>query len=167
MKARSIHLVLVAFILLLALPQTSQAQVAAAASPRAVAASPLLPPVEVRQPGNVGPASGYSVYLPFVAKPPFSCATGSTYSSGPAYRTEASPLLSAVNHPDKNLAVRSYQNAGTTSTTTLPYSVNRDTKAPQLSGLFSPAGRPSPFYNYQVNRWDWTHMTITNPILSS
>ncbi len=158
MKARSLNLVLIAFVLLLALPQAGQAR--AAASPRAVAANPLLPPVEGRQQGNVVPASGYSVFLPFVAKPPFSCATGSTYSSGPAYRTEGSPLLQAVNHPDKNLAVRGYINAGTTTASTLAYSVGPDPRAPQLTGLFSPAQRPSSFYNYKVNDWDWGTMHI-------
>jgi hypothetical protein len=104
-------------------------------------------------------ASGppYTTYLPFVSTS-FNCTTGSSYSAGVAYRGEWPPILQASQHPDKNLAIRSYLNDNTTSSSySATCSVGYDTNAPKLYGLLSPAlipGVSNLFHNYQVYDWN-------------
>ncbi len=164
MKTRFMSLALISLAFLLALPQPGQAPVAAEAATASVAQPPVsvLPaPSLGSQLGDVIVASPpYTAYLPLVRKSPFNCYTGSSYARGIVYRGETPPIIPASIHPDKNLAIRGYRNAGTTVPGPTDQSGDYYTqgpRAPKLYDLFSPRRTPTPFYNYQVGNWVWNH----------
>ncbi len=133
MKARFLHLMLIALAFLVMLPQTPAAG----------------------QPGVTALAN--PVYLPIVTKPLTSCSTNQTYGSFPT--SGGNDGIPAALHPDKNLAVRGYvlDSGGGLGFTALGPQ-DHDPTAPQLSYLFGtpPVLNPTPFaHAYQVYDWVW------------
>ncbi len=173
MKARYGSLVLIPLALLLTLTGPGQGTVAAAALHTAGGPVSALPAPHQNQTSvDVPPPDMHHyAYLPIIYRPtpepppppPLNCNTGSSYASGIAYRGETPPIIPANFHPDKNLAVRGYVNAGTQLSGPTGQSGDYYTegpRAPKLNGLFSPSRLPSPFYLYQVHDWNWNHSIL-------
>jgi hypothetical protein len=98
-------------------------------------------------------------YLPFIAKP-YACPRTSTsdYDSGIAYQRDYdNPVRPAVQHADKNIALRGYtlDPDPTTAHDLVNYGSDDDTQPPQFATLFDPARVPLLTNVYRVHHWDW------------
>lgn len=101
-------------------------------------------------------AGANDVYLPLVIKSGCS-ATGANYQVGQAFQWDSdNPVRPTHNHPDKNLAMRSYSNApGGGLLNFVNYGSDDPNQPPQFATLFSPNRVPSFTAAYRVNNWNY------------
>jgi hypothetical protein len=102
------------------------------------------------------------VYLPLIARPIVSCSpTGETYGTLEPIDPASGDISQ---HPDMNLAVRSYVRNSSAYLGLVDYAGNVDPNAPQLYTLFS--NRRTPTFNaaYRVYQWDWNCNCRGGPI---
>jgi hypothetical protein len=95
------------------------------------------------------------VYLPLIIKgcPP----TSASYQSGQAFQWDSdNPVRPNFNHPDKNLAMRSYDPApGSGLLNFVDYGSDDPTQPPQFATLFNPNRVPTFTAAYRVNSWNY------------
>ncbi len=155
MKARYGSFVLIAIALVLAVSQPGQATVAAAGlNPARAPASALPVPHQDQTSPDVPPPPGmdHYLYLPLVSKP-LNCYTGQSYGGfNPSGGYDGIP---AAQHPDKNLALRGYDNVDSRGyvrgLVTLPG--NSDPLAPRLDTMLNRI--PNFVHVYQTYNWNW------------
>ncbi|MGQ0601694.1 MAG: hypothetical protein ACT4QE_08370 [Anaerolineales bacterium] len=96
------------------------------------------------------------VYLPLVMKTGCS-ATGASYQGGQAFQWDSdNPVRPTYNHPDKNLAMRSYSAApGSGLLNFVNYGSDDPNQPPQFATLFSPNRVPNFTAAYRVNNWNY------------
>lgn len=102
------------------------------------------------------PSGATRLYLPMIARQaPAANPTPSPTPSFTAIPIEGEPTdRPAAEHPDLNLAIRSYL-AITSELTLVDNDGPTDGNAPQLNGLFQPTRLPTFTATYQVYDWDW------------
>jgi hypothetical protein len=100
---------------------------------------------------------GNTVYLPLMLKGGCS-ATGAGYQSGQAFQWDVDdPVRPTFNHPDKNLAMRSYSTApGSGLLTFVNYGSDDPNQPPQFATLFNPNRVPNFTAAYRVNGWNYS-----------
>lgn len=104
--------------------------------------------------GTMDPGMGYWVHAAGLCP----ASSGRQYNSGPAQQYDKeNPVRPAYNHPDKNLALRSYtpNTSPTLKRELVSYGTDDPTQPPQLATLFSPARVPALVGIYQVYGWNW------------
>lgn len=101
-------------------------------------------------------AGAVRLYLPMIASQ--ASGTNPTPSPTPAFTSipiEGPPTdRPAADHPDLNLAIRSYLNAAG-ELTLVDNDGPTDQNAPQFNGIFQPARLPAFIAVYQIYDWDW------------
>jgi hypothetical protein len=100
----------------------------------------------------IGPCGGtFCVYLPIIQKA-LDCSTGQSY--GTSLTAGSMTDIPAAQHPDLNLAVRSYV-SNSQSKQLVYYSPDEDPAAPRLATFFSPPRLPAFSNTYDVYDWNW------------
>jgi hypothetical protein len=119
-------------------------------------------PADWREIASASEPPDSAVYLPLACASwrPQVCPASSTnaYESGTAYQVDQDdPVRPAVEHADKNLALRGYapNSDSVLKRELVAYDTRAPIQPPQLATLFSPIGVPELAQFYRVHHWQW------------